>query len=213
MKRKIALVGYYNYTVIATYIGMLSGFAGIVCVMNGMLSLAVIYLMVAGICDMFDGAIAATKQRDDREKRFGIQLDSLNDLICFGVLPVILVYAVCEKDILSLLCGGLYLLCALIRLAYFNVCEEDRQQTEQGRRKYYEGLPVTSVALILPAVFILVDVWHLPTILFVITMAVTAVAFILPFSLRKPRMAGKCGFMLMGIAEMTVLLTNMGRQK
>lgn len=46
----------------------------------------------------------------------------------------------------------LYILAAMIRLAYFNVTEEERQKTEDGARKYYTGVPVTSAALIFPMI-------------------------------------------------------------
>ena len=62
MKMKEKLNGYYNYTVILTYLGMLFGFTGIVYITEGEHSLAIICLMIAGVCDMFDGAVAATKQ-------------------------------------------------------------------------------------------------------------------------------------------------------
>ena len=47
--------------------------------------------MFSGFCDMFDGIVARTKKdRTDEEKRFGIQLDSLSDIVCFGVLPFVI---------------------------------------------------------------------------------------------------------------------------
>ncbi|BFL48500.1 hypothetical protein C3B58_00300 [Lactonifactor longoviformis] len=87
VKIREKLNGYYNYTVILTYLGMLFGFTGIVYVTEGQYSLAFICLMIAGVCDMFDGAVAATRQRDINEKWYGIQIDSLSDLVCFGILP------------------------------------------------------------------------------------------------------------------------------
>ena len=128
MEEKKRLCGYYNYTVVLTYLGMLIGFVGITYTMEGAYRQAVLCLMTAGVCDMFDGTVAATKQRSVREKRFGIQIDSLSDLICFGVLPALFTYNISGKRYSGLLAGCLYLLCALIRLAYFNVLEEERQQ-------------------------------------------------------------------------------------
>ena len=48
--------------------------------------------MLAGVCDMFDGKIARTMKRTKQEKRFGIQIDSLSDFLCFGVLPAMIGY-------------------------------------------------------------------------------------------------------------------------
>ena len=81
------MIGYYNYTVILTYIGTLFGFAGITYIWNGNLKMALFCLMCAGLCDMFDGRIASTMKRTKPEKRFSVQIDSLSDLVCFGILP------------------------------------------------------------------------------------------------------------------------------
>ena len=67
MKKR--LLGYYDYTVILTYCGMLFAFYGILQVINENYWLAVCCLMLAGICDMFDGTVAATRQRTDRERK------------------------------------------------------------------------------------------------------------------------------------------------
>ena len=78
------LIGYYNYTVWLTFIGMLSSVTGMGLAIQGMIIPSVICLMFSGFCDMFDGIVAHTKKdRTDEEKRFGIQLDSLSDIVCF----------------------------------------------------------------------------------------------------------------------------------
>ena len=71
------MIGFYNYTVILTYVGMLSGFMGIVSAWSGNLKMALLCLIFAGVCDMFDGKIASTMKRTKQEKRFGVQIDSL----------------------------------------------------------------------------------------------------------------------------------------
>ena len=131
MRSKKGLLGYYNYTVILTYIGMLVAFFGIALVLEGEYCKAVLCLMVAGACDMFDGAVASTRPRMPKERRFGVQIDSLCDLICFGVLPALMVYILNGRSGIALVVCSLYVLCALIRLAYFNVLEEERQDLTQ----------------------------------------------------------------------------------
>ena len=61
------MIGYYNYTVILTYIGTLFGFIGITYTWGGNLKMALICLMIAGFCDMFDGKIASTMERTKQE--------------------------------------------------------------------------------------------------------------------------------------------------
>lgn len=208
LKEKKTPLGYYNYTVILTYLGMLVGFTGITCVLDGQFHQAIFCLMFAGICDMFDGTVAATKQRSSKEKNFGIQIDSLSDLICFGALPAILVYGMNPKSTYSFFVSGMYALCALIRLAYFNVDEEERQTNTAEPRKYYQGLPVTVAALIVPAVYEIASVTKLPVGKSgMVTLAVMAVAFITPFKLRKPAFIGKICVVLCGLVELLFLLS------
>lgn len=154
--RKKAL-GYYDYTVILTYCGMLFAFCGIIRVIGREYWEAIVCLMMAGICDMFDGTVASTKIRTASEKSFGIQIDSLSDLLSFGVLPGIFVYMISGERAWMGLISALFVLCALIRLAYFNVLEEERQSRTEEKRKSYLGLPVTTAAILLPIVYMLYD--------------------------------------------------------
>ena len=82
------MIGVYDYTVLATYLSLAFGVSGILAAMNDSPYSALLCLMVSGLLDAFDGRIARTKKnRTEQEKRFGIQIDSLNDVVCFGVLP------------------------------------------------------------------------------------------------------------------------------
>ena len=184
------MLGIYNYTVILTYIGFLSGFAGILCAFGGHLTAAVLCLLGAGVCDVFDGKVASTKKdRTRSEKRFGIQIDSLSDLVCFGVLPAVIVYSLGGAWVRALACGA-YVLCALIRLAWFNVDEEARQDFDTGRRKVYLGLPVTSAAAIFPLLIGVGRLHHWPLhIMGPLTLLIVAAAFLTPFSIRKPSLS------------------------
>lgn len=207
MNQKQKLLGYYNYTVILTYIGMLAGFIGIVYAFENNIFGSVICLMVAGFCDMFDGTIASTKERTQQEKCFGIQIDSFSDLICFGALPAIIVYSQSKHNQIVLMVCSLYLLCALIRLAYFNVDEQERQQSSDTSREIYYGLPVTLSALFLPVVHGVVCLfsWR-PTIVPTAALLTMAIMFLLPFPLRKPKLIGKICVILCGIMEVAFVL-------
>ncbi len=211
MGEKKRLCGYYNYTVALTYLGMLAGFTGILYAVEGAYGQAVICLMTAGLCDMFDGAVAATRQRDEREKRFGVQIDSMSDLICFGVLPAVLVYRISGETYVAFLAGSLYVLCALIRLAFFNVLEEERQRETDGPRQWYLGVPVTSAALVVPALFVAADsrggkLWF-PGLLLVL-----AVLFLLPVKIQKPYLAGKIGIVFTGVVEFVILFIGLAME-
>ncbi len=200
MNQERKLLGYYNYTVILTYTGMLIGFMGIVYAYEGNILGAVLSLMAAGFCDMFDGTVASTKVRTLRERCFGIQIDSLSDLICFGVLPAVIVYSRNRRDLLVMIVCSLYLLCALIRLAYFNVDEQERQQNSSDPRKTYYGLPVTMSALLLPLAEGAAGMlpWRADNFPAAVLMMM-ALLFLIPFPLRKPELPGKICVILCGV--------------
>ncbi len=190
MKRKP--LGYYDYTVVLTYCGMIFAFCGILRVISQDYKRSVICLMLAGICDMFDGAVASTKERNEREKRFGIQIDSLSDLISFGVLPGIFVCVISGRTMPVEIIATFYVLCALIRLAYFNVLEEDRQKETAERRKSYLGVPVTTVAIMLPLVYALHVYGVCKSMLwFPILLLIMGMGFLTPVKIKKPDMIGK----------------------
>ena len=112
------MIGYYNYAVILTYISMLISFGGISYVIDNKIVAACVCLLLSGICDTFDGKIAQTKERTQHEKRFGIQLDSLADTVCFGVLPATIMYHIGGfRNHVTLTVAGFYVLAAIIRLA------------------------------------------------------------------------------------------------
>ncbi len=202
MNTKHGPLGYYNYTVILTYIGMLIGFIGIAYAFEGNTCASVICLMAAGFCDMFDGAVASTRVRTVQEKTFGIQIDSLSDLICFGVLPAVIVYRMSVHNNLVLAVCALYVLCALIRLAYFNVDEQDRQKTSNSSRELYYGMPVTLSALFFPIVNAAARAFSWKTnIAQTVTLFVMAVLFLTPVPIKKPKLIGKICVLLCGIVE------------
>ena len=149
------MIGFYDYTVIMTYISVVSSMIGIFCAVTDHISAGVCCLASSGLCDMFDGKIARTKKnRTEEEKCFGIQIDSLADIVCFGILPIVLGFKLGMYHIYGIAILLFYGLAGLIRLAYFNVMEEKRQNETSENRKYYQGLPITSMSVILPLLFV-----------------------------------------------------------
>ncbi len=181
-------IGFYDYTVILTYMSLVSAVVGTVFASQGSFTAAIICLLLSGVCDAFDGTVARTKKnRTEDEKAFGIQLDSLCDVISFGVFPAFLCYRLGADGVVGLICICLYCLCAVARLAFFNVLEAKRQKTEDGTNKYFRGLPVTSISIIFPLVYLLrgcfredVFAWILCGMLFVVAML-----FILDVKIKK----------------------------
>ena len=185
----LKFIGFYDYTVILTYLSLVSAVLGILQASKGAFTAAILCLLLSGICDAFDGTVARTKKnRTEDEKGFGIQLDSLCDVVSFGVFPAVLCYFMGMDGLIGIAILIAYCLCAVIRLAFFNVLEAKRQQTESGGNKLYRGLPVTSISIIFPLVYLLRGL--LPGNWFVHLLhgmlAATAFLFVLDFSFKKP---------------------------
>ena len=145
------MLGYYDYTVVLTYVSLVISIVGITNAIQGNFRIAILCLAVSGLCDMFDGKIARTKKnRTEDEKRFGIQIDSLCDVICFGVFPIVICYCIGLNTPIGVAVISMYGVASVIRLGYFNVSEEKRQNETSEVREYYQGLPITSMAIILP---------------------------------------------------------------
>ena len=181
------MIGFYDYTVILTYLSLMSSIAGMVCTFSGHAGWGIFCLGFSGLMDAFDGKVARTKKnRTKEEKMFGIQIDSLCDMVSFGVYPVIFCFATGMCDPLGIGILAFYCLAGLIRLAYYNVTEELRQQETTEARKYYQGLPITSIAVILPLVYGLSPLFEKYTfIVLYVVMFITALLFILNIKIKK----------------------------
>lgn len=198
-------IGVFDYTVILTFLSLVSSVFGMTQAIHGDYKMAVFCLAFSGVCDAFDGRVARSKKdRTEDEKAYGIQLDSLCDVICFGVFPALICYLLGVRGVLGLAIVFFYCICAVIRLAFFNVQEGKRQQTEGGCNKVYRGLPVTSISMLLPLTFWLQ--FLLPDLVFLvllhILLLVVGFLFILDFPLPKPDL--KTILLMIGIMGITV---------
>ena len=202
------LVGFYNYTVWLTYAGAAAAVCGIFFSAGGHPFWGIICLLFAGATDMFDGKIASTMKRNEAEKNFGIQIDSLCDLISFGVLPVAIGYGLGLSGGFFFVSAVLYIICAIIRLAYFNVDEIMRQKNENGSRKSYYGLPVTAAAMLFPLIYGLKDLLGAALLpVYQVALFAVAAAFILKFKIRKPRGAALWVIFALGLAVVALVIT------
>ena len=181
-------IGVYDYTVILTYLSLISAFGGMTFASRGVYTGAILCLMASGICDAFDGTVARTKKnRTEEEKAFGIQLDSLVDVVSFGLFPAFFCWCLGVRGATGLVILFFYCTAAVIRLAFFNVLEAKRQQTEGGSTKVYRGLPVTTISMIFPLVWLLRPLVSPPLFLLILHFMLAAVGFlfILDIPIRK----------------------------
>lgn len=194
------MIGFYNFSVVLTYIGLASAVVGMTQACDGSFKTAIICLMICGLCDMFDGKIARAMKRTEDAQKFGIQIDSLCDLVCFGVFPAMLGYSFGIKGFFGNFCLVCYVLCAVIRLGFFNVMEEKRQSETNELRKEYQGLPVTSAAAIFPLIFLLKDSGRFSfPLVWEVAMLFIAFLFVLDFKVKKPDKAAIYVFLILAI--------------
>lgn len=184
----IKLIGFYDYTVILTYLSLFSAVFGMIQAIHGNYNLSVFCLLLSGVCDAFDGTVARTKKdRTEDEKAFGIQLDSLCDVVSFGIAPAFLCYFMGVDGTIGMFILFFFCLCGVIRLAFFNVLEMNRQKEEEGCNKSYRGLPITSSSIILPFTYCFRFI--LPASVFEgllhVVLCVVAFLFVLDFSVPK----------------------------
>ena len=212
------LLGFYDYTVWLTYGSLISAITGIFLGLNGKPFPSCLCLIICGLLDAFDGKVARTKRnRTDTEKRFGIQLDSLSDLVAFGILPGALGFSLgcyqmedCPLKWIYGVMAALFALAALIRLAHFNVMEEERQSKTHENRTCFAGVPVTSSASIFPGLVILasfVGKGVAMTAIYMAAMAITGTLFLMAkLQVPKPKLRGLIILVVLGVVEFVALM-------
>lgn len=225
------MIGIYDYTVVLTYLSLLSASSGIMVSLwgKGHPFIGIFFLLLCGLFDAFDGKVARTKaNRSETAKKFGVQIDSLSDLVAFGVLPACIGASLIKNELflkrlvsgtmphwsskllyaLCFACLILYVLAALIRLAYFNVEEEERQKTESCPRKYFTGVPVTTAALIFPTVMLLQYIFSPADIavLYFICIIITGFLFVSKIQIPKPGTRGVLLMVGIGLVEVALFV-------
>jgi len=150
----------------------LGGFA-IIAGLNGQLHLSLLLIFIAALADRFDGMAARKLQI---ESELGKQLDSMSDIISFGVAPALLLY----QGILHLFgFPGVfftifYIGCGAFRLARFNITESNG---------YFTGLPITAAGCLLTLSYLAVP--YLPPYSFLFVILILSLMMIATFTLRK----------------------------
>jgi CDP-diacylglycerol--serine O-phosphatidyltransferase len=209
------MIGIYNYTVILTYLSLAAAIIGLGFAFNGNPYAATLCLMIAGLCDGFDGKVARTKKnRSDAEKNYGIQLDSLADVIAFGVLPVAIGFSIGMTAWYFWPIGAVFVIAALTRLAHFNVMEEEYAKVKKERNLSFIGLPTTSVALFLPLVIIakvLFEIYvpgvmpYFPFVFAAFLLVVAGMFVVKIYFVNKPNNRGMVIYIITGIIEVTAM--------
>ena len=140
--------GIYILPNLFTTMNIFCGFYAVIAAVNGAINAAAIAILVAAIFDALDGKIARATHTTSR---FGVEYDSLADLISFGLAPGLMIYLWALKPLgrLGWLAAFLFMVCGALRLARFNT------QVDSVKSDYFVGLPIPAAAGMLAATVML----------------------------------------------------------
>ena len=161
-------------------------------------------LIIAGVCDMFDGFVARKCKRDEEEKDFGVQLDSLVDSISFIAFPIVIFLKSISNNVFTIIALILFAICGIARLAYFNIKVENNNEPV----KFYTGLPVTYTALIFPILYLIKGLLdqNIFEIMIIANIFIVSILNILKIKVPKPKGIAYAFFSMLAIGSLILYL-------
>lgn len=146
-KRKIKPIPRVVVPSFFTLMNLFCGFLSILIASQGNLMAGAWLIVLAGMFDVLDGFMA---RLTNSTSEFGMELDSISDVVSFGVAPGFLVFSFAfnELGIAGILLSSLAPICGAIRLARFNV------ESKFGENEYFRGLPTPAFAIMLAAFYL-----------------------------------------------------------
>ena len=187
---------------------LFAGYYSIISVMNGRYETAAWFILVATVFDGLDGKVA---RMTNTTSRFGVEYDSLADLVAFGVAPGLLMYswALTSFGKLGWLAAFLYVVCGALRLARFNV------QVETVESKRFVGLPIPSAAWMVAACVLLFyylggtdTIKQISVVVLVYCLAFLMVSNVQYYSFKDPELVKRqpFGFLVLAIFIIVVIV-------
>ncbi|MGM9968382.1 MULTISPECIES: CDP-diacylglycerol--serine O-phosphatidyltransferase [unclassified Rummeliibacillus] len=149
------------------------GGASIMATIHESYNFAVLFIFIAAFLDRYDGKVA---RKFNQESELGKQLDSMSDIISFGVAPAILMYemTLMQFGTIGMIVAVLYIACGAFRLARFNITESNG---------YFCGLPITAAGAILTVSFFFIPLFS--TVFYMFLFPILSILMISTFSLKK----------------------------
>ncbi|MDY0410325.1 CDP-diacylglycerol--serine O-phosphatidyltransferase [Virgibacillus soli] len=156
-----------------TLINLSFGAVAIITLLKGFVHMSILFIFLAALFDRFDGMVA---RKYNIESDFGKELDSLCDMVSFGVAPAMLIYQTSLDSIpgvgLSLVI--IFILCGAVRLARYNVKEFDGA---------FYGIPITAAGVILTFCALFAE--HLPILFYAILTTILAILMVSNIRIQK----------------------------
>ncbi|WP_138429494.1 CDP-diacylglycerol--serine O-phosphatidyltransferase [Fodinibius saliphilus] len=136
-----------------TLMNLFCGFLAIISIAEGRLFFGAWLIVFAGLFDALDGFMA---RLSNATSQFGIELDSISDVVSFGVAPGFLLYAfgLAEMPFVGIILSALPPLCGAVRLARYNVDVHENFDDDKGRDDFFKGLPIPGQAIMIAAFYL-----------------------------------------------------------
>lgn len=198
--------GIYLLPNLFTIAGLFAGFYAIVTAMEGYFNYAAVAIFVAMIMDFFDGRVA---RLTNTQSAFGAELDSLSDMVSFGVAPALVIYSWSLEGLgkLGWLAAFIFAAAGALRLARFNT------QVSIADKRYFQGLPIPAAAGVLASMVwlcvdseILGDGVSMMTAALAIIIAILMVSNVRYYSFKEIDLKGRVPF----VAILLVVLAFVG---
>lgn len=198
--KKTLFIGVWNLANGVTWLGIAAAVVAMWFALSENPRIAMLLFLVSGLCDLFDGRVARMFERTDVEKAFGIQLDSFADTVSFVVFPAVFLLTLTTAP-WAVVLAILYVLAGITRLCWFDI-------TTDGDTKYFAGVPVTYMALVLPLAWVIVQAVALKAAPYVTApvLAVMGILYVLNIKVKKPGGVWYAIFGVIAIALAVLLL-------
>ena len=181
MKKRI-IIGQFRFCDFITMTSTLSAIIGIILCLHGHTNIPFLCLFISCLCDGLDGLAARRRKNSEFETCYGVELDSLSDMVAFGIFPIVLALTTVKYDFISYVLP-FYGLAGLIRLTYFNALHINKM----GEKGYFRGVPITTISMIYPFFYFIkvcnIEVYSIATIILFILLAIL---FVTNIKVKKP---------------------------
>ncbi|MBN2468454.1 MAG: CDP-diacylglycerol--serine O-phosphatidyltransferase [Deltaproteobacteria bacterium] len=191
--------GVYLLPNLFTTCSLFCGFYSIIASFNGAFSRAAWVIVFAAVFDWLDGKVARASHTNSR---FGMEYDSLADLISFGVAPGLMIYTwgLIPFGRVGWLAAFLFVACAALRLARFNI------HSATVEAKSFEGMPTPAAGGILATIILMTDHFgwsavpkHFPVLFLMFILSFMMVSKIRFYGLKQLQLSGKKSFQVLVI--------------
>ena len=181
-----------NKANIVTFLGLIFAVIGIVYCFTCNTTGAIICATVACICDGLDGSIAK-KLRKNNDYGFGIELDSLVDIISSGILPISICISMGFNNLIDIIIYCVFMLSGVVRLAYYNI--------HSYNSEIFIGIPITVSNIVIVLLYFLFK----NEIIFMVSLFILAILFILPLKIKKINLKLRIIISIIGLTLVIIL--------